>query len=86
MTKKMQTTTTATNELVLCLLEVDCIYYTGGNVVRKVKKRLQHVLATNDDNCMQIAFVCMHLEGLNDIKDAKKQLEQRRSWFGVFWK
>ena len=34
-----------TKKLVGSLLNVSCTYYTSWNIVRKVKKRLQHVFA-----------------------------------------
>ena len=81
MIKKMQKATTRTKKLVLSLLEVSCTYYTGWNIVRKVKKRLEHLVGTNDDYCMCIAFICVHLERHNGEKRCKNQLHQRRSYF-----
>ena len=34
-----------TKKLVTSLLKVSCTYYTSWNIVRKVKKRLQHLFA-----------------------------------------
>ena len=43
--KVYETSIPPTKKLVWSLLNVSCTYYTSWNVVRKVKKRLQHLFA-----------------------------------------
>ena len=61
---------------------MSCTYYTGWNIVPKVQKMLDHLGETNDDYCMCIASICVHLEAQNGEKNAKNNHTNEGAWNG----